>query len=134
MGLHDIPLLDRHMDRHHSLHSRCHRRISFRVYITRFTEENFACLIAFIFIYKVKLTRKQSRMMDILSNFILQAIENVFAIGKKLPVGPCFCQPTGGFYNHSAPQMEIFEKMDAEMCKVSFFSGDCWGCGYMKVT
>lgn len=68
--------------------------------------------------------------MEISSNFILQAIENVFAIGKKLPVGPCFCQPTGGFYNHSAPQMEIFEKMDAEMCKVSFFWG-FWGCMVM---
>lgn len=47
-------------------------------YITRFTEENFACLIAFIFIYK--------------------AVENVFAINKKFPVNPdhvydCLCYP-----------------------------------------
>lgn len=28
---------------------------AFVCYITRFTEENFACLIAFIFIYKVEL-------------------------------------------------------------------------------
>lgn len=31
---------------------------AFVCYITRFTEENFACLIAFIFIYKVKLSLK----------------------------------------------------------------------------
>ncbi|XP_059486038.1 electrogenic sodium bicarbonate cotransporter 1 isoform X3 [Neocloeon triangulifer] len=37
-------------------------------YITRFTEENFACLIAFIFIYK--------------------AIENVLKIGDEFPVNP----------------------------------------------
>ncbi|XP_069698390.1 sodium-driven chloride bicarbonate exchanger isoform X4 [Periplaneta americana] len=54
-------------------------------YITRFTEENFATLIAFIFIYK--------------------AIENVLSIGKKFPVNTqgdiqlnyeCFCAPTNG--------------------------------------
>ncbi|XP_033608237.1 electrogenic sodium bicarbonate cotransporter 1 isoform X3 [Cryptotermes secundus] len=52
-------------------------------YITRFTEENFATLIAFIFIYK--------------------AVENVLSIGKKFPVNThgdtilnyeCFCTPT----------------------------------------
>ncbi|XP_026831201.1 electrogenic sodium bicarbonate cotransporter 1 isoform X4 [Ooceraea biroi] len=51
-------------------------------YITRFTEENFATLIAFIFIYK--------------------AIENVLSIGKKYPVDThsnemlsynCWCKP-----------------------------------------
>ncbi|XP_018317409.1 sodium bicarbonate cotransporter 3 isoform X4 [Mycetomoellerius zeteki] len=51
-------------------------------YITRFTEENFATLIAFIFIYK--------------------AIENVLSIGKKYPLNPypdetldydCWCKP-----------------------------------------
>ncbi|XP_012229043.1 electroneutral sodium bicarbonate exchanger 1 isoform X9 [Linepithema humile] len=51
-------------------------------YITRFTEENFATLIAFIFIYK--------------------AIENVLSIGKKYPVNTypnemlgynCWCKP-----------------------------------------
>jgi len=54
-------------------------------YITRFTEENFATLIAFIFIYK--------------------AVENVFSIGKKYPINPhgdavlnyeCFCTPFNG--------------------------------------
>ncbi|XP_057657143.1 sodium-driven chloride bicarbonate exchanger isoform X3 [Diorhabda carinulata] len=39
---------------------------AFVCYITRFTEENFATLIAFIFIYK--------------------AVENVWAIGKKFPI------------------------------------------------
>lgn len=39
---------------------------AFVCYITRFTEENFATLIAFIFIYK--------------------AIENVLSIGKKYPI------------------------------------------------
>lgn len=50
-------------------------------YITRFTEENFATLIAFIFIYK--------------------AVENVIKIGVKYPIetigGPaanvCICEP-----------------------------------------
>ncbi|XP_055839109.1 sodium bicarbonate cotransporter 3 isoform X6 [Episyrphus balteatus] len=50
-------------------------------YITRFTEENFATLIAFIFIYK--------------------AVENVLAIGKKFPIHPtvpydCVCTPPLG--------------------------------------
>ncbi|XP_049532783.1 electroneutral sodium bicarbonate exchanger 1 isoform X11 [Anopheles darlingi] len=51
-------------------------------YITRFTEENFACLIAVIFIYK--------------------AIENVLHIGKEFPLntagGPfdCTCLPPAG--------------------------------------
>ncbi|XP_015118680.1 sodium-driven chloride bicarbonate exchanger isoform X3 [Diachasma alloeum] len=55
---------------------------AFVCYITRFTEENFATLIAFIFIYK--------------------AVENVFAIGKKYPLNThgnelldmnCLCRP-----------------------------------------
>ncbi|XP_034173077.1 na[+]-driven anion exchanger 1 isoform X6 [Osmia lignaria lignaria] len=54
-------------------------------YITRFTEENFATLIAFIFIYK--------------------AIENVLSIGKKYPINThandpfsfeCWCRPPNG--------------------------------------
>uniref|UniRef100_A0A6P4FZQ6 Anion exchange protein n=1 Tax=Drosophila rhopaloa TaxID=1041015 RepID=A0A6P4FZQ6_DRORH len=51
-------------------------------YITRFTEENFATLIAFIFIYK--------------------AIENVMVIGKNFPVNQgiydCICTPPLGSY------------------------------------
>ncbi|KAK2587115.1 hypothetical protein KPH14_002879 [Odynerus spinipes] len=55
---------------------------AFVCYITRFTEENFATLIAFIFIYK--------------------AVENVLSIGKKFPVNThagdslaydCWCKP-----------------------------------------
>ncbi|KAM7354572.1 na[+]-driven anion exchanger 1 isoform 4-T4 [Cochliomyia hominivorax] len=49
-------------------------------YITRFTEENFATLIAFI--------------------FIMKAIENVLKIGKKFPVNQeiydCVCTPPAG--------------------------------------
>ncbi|XP_058824170.1 electrogenic sodium bicarbonate cotransporter 1 isoform X4 [Topomyia yanbarensis] len=51
-------------------------------YITRFTEENFACLIAFIFIYK--------------------AVENVLHIGKDYPMNTagskydCSCLPPDG--------------------------------------
>ncbi|XP_043500626.1 electrogenic sodium bicarbonate cotransporter 1 isoform X2 [Polistes fuscatus] len=55
---------------------------AFVCYITRFTEENFATLIAFIFIYK--------------------AVENVLSIGKKYPINThandhlaydCWCKP-----------------------------------------
>ncbi|XP_050482176.1 sodium bicarbonate cotransporter 3 isoform X16 [Bombus huntii] len=58
---------------------------AFVCYITRFTEENFATLIAFIFIYK--------------------AIENVLSIGKKYPINThanepfnyeCWCKPPNG--------------------------------------
>uniref|UniRef100_A0A1B0CVR6 Anion exchange protein n=2 Tax=Lutzomyia longipalpis TaxID=7200 RepID=A0A1B0CVR6_LUTLO len=54
---------------------------AFVCYITRFTEENFACLIAFIFIVK--------------------AVENVLSIGKKYPMHPpevydCICTPPLG--------------------------------------
>ncbi|XP_026302003.1 electrogenic sodium bicarbonate cotransporter 1 isoform X18 [Apis mellifera] len=58
---------------------------AFVCYITRFTEENFATLIAFIFIYK--------------------AIENVLSIGKKYPINThandpfdyeCWCRPPNG--------------------------------------
>ena len=49
---------------------------AFVCYITRFTEENFATLIAFIFIKK--------------------AFEKVFHIGDKYPLHPgdCYCKPT----------------------------------------
>lgn len=49
----------------------------------------------------------------------MQAIENVFAIGTKLPMGSCFCQPAGGFVNHTIEQMESFSKLDVDECKVS---------------
>ncbi|KAK7790973.1 hypothetical protein R5R35_007865 [Gryllus longicercus] len=61
---------------------------AFVCYITRFTEENFATLIAFIFIYK--------------------AIENVLHIGKEFPVNThgianisyeCYCSPPNGTLN-----------------------------------
>jgi hypothetical protein len=51
-------------------------------------------------------------------HFISQAIENVFAIGKKIPMGPCFCQPPGGFSTHNASEMEHFAGLDQVTCKV----------------
>lgn len=49
---------------------------AFVCYITRFTEENFATLIAVI--------------------FIIKAFEKTLSIGKKYPIdpSPCFCEPT----------------------------------------
>ncbi|XP_031788835.1 electroneutral sodium bicarbonate exchanger 1 isoform X19 [Nasonia vitripennis] len=68
-------------------------------YITRFTEENFATLIAFIFIYK--------------------AVENVLTIGKKFPINPhatdvnfssnyelCLCKPPNSTLNLLPPGHE----------------------------
>ncbi|XP_055921722.1 electroneutral sodium bicarbonate exchanger 1 isoform X3 [Eupeodes corollae] len=68
-------------------------------YITRFTEENFATLIAFIFIYK--------------------AVENVLAIGKKFPIHPtvpidCVCTPPLG----SNSTILEWAKYDREQCVV----------------
>jgi len=53
---------------------------AFVCYITRFTEENFACLIAFIFIKK--------------------ALQKVWHIGDYSPVheSPCFCAPSNSTY------------------------------------
>lgn len=71
-------------------------------YITRFTEENFACLIAFIFIYK--------------------AIENVFKIGKTYPLNmgetyDCFCVET---HPDGTPHKTLHEvsKLGKDYCLV----------------
>lgn len=49
----------------------------------------------------------------------MQAIENVFAIGKKVEMGMCFCQPSGGFPNHTITELEKFSVYDKETCSVS---------------
>ncbi|KAI5639659.1 HCO3- transporter family domain-containing protein [Phthorimaea operculella] len=82
-------------------------------YITRFTEENFACLIAFIFIYK--------------------AVENVISIGKKFPLKTrpdevlnyeCYCLPS----NYSrVPDQFNWTAVDKESCQ--FFNGTLAGGG-----
>lgn len=71
-------------------------------YITRFTEENFATLIAFIFIYKVRNTFSPKLYPTTFENdfttpfpssfhsaqvyLFFQAVENVILIGKKYPI------------------------------------------------
>ncbi|CAK1549654.1 unnamed protein product [Leptosia nina] len=82
-------------------------------YITRFTEENFATLIAFIFIYK--------------------AVENVISIGKKFPLKTrpdeilnyeCYCLPS----NYSrVPEQFNWTAVDKESCK--FYNGTLGGGG-----
>ncbi|KAJ2944546.1 hypothetical protein O0L34_g3894 [Tuta absoluta] len=82
-------------------------------YITRFTEENFATLIAFIFIYK--------------------AVENVISIGKKYPLKTrpdevlnyeCYCLPS----NYSrVPDHFNWTAVDKESCQ--FFNGTLAGGG-----
>ncbi|XP_061706919.1 sodium bicarbonate cotransporter 3 isoform X2 [Cydia pomonella] len=82
-------------------------------YITRFTEENFATLIAFIFIYK--------------------AVENVISIGKKYPLKTrpdevlnyeCCCLPS----NYSAvPQHFNWTTVDKDSCQL--YNGTLAGGG-----
>lgn len=93
-------------------------------YITRFTEENFATLIAFIFIFQVnsfisfeaKITKLNSGI-----RFMVQAIENVFAIGAKFPImGPnevydCVCTPPIG----SSDSILDWAKYSKSVCLVS---------------
>nr|XP_026487486.1 electroneutral sodium bicarbonate exchanger 1 isoform X3 [Vanessa tameamea] len=82
-------------------------------YITRFTEENFATLIAFIFIYK--------------------AVENVISIGKKNPIKTrpdevlnyeCYCLPS----NYSrVPEQFNWTSVDKESCQL--YNGTLAGGG-----
>ncbi|XP_015432862.1 PREDICTED: electroneutral sodium bicarbonate exchanger 1 [Dufourea novaeangliae] len=74
-------------------------------YITRFTEENFATLIAFIFIYK--------------------AIENVLSIGKKYPIDThtkdsfdfeCWCDPPNGTLPSSYDNVN-WTALDQQACQ-----------------
>ncbi|XP_059059255.1 sodium bicarbonate cotransporter 3 isoform X2 [Achroia grisella] len=86
---------------------------AFVCYITRFTEENFATLIAFIFIYK--------------------AVENVISIGKKYPLKTrpdevlnyeCYCLPS----NYSeVPEQFNWTTVDKETCQV--YNGTLAGGG-----
>ncbi|XP_039765137.1 sodium bicarbonate cotransporter 3 isoform X2 [Pararge aegeria] len=82
-------------------------------YITRFTEENFATLIAFIFIYK--------------------AVENVISIGKKFPLKTrpdevlnyeCYCLPS----NYSRmPEQFNWTTVDKASCQL--YNGTLAGGG-----
>ncbi|XP_071861338.1 na[+]-driven anion exchanger 1 isoform X10 [Bombus fervidus] len=78
---------------------------AFVCYITRFTEENFATLIAFIFIYK--------------------AIENVLSIGKKYPINThanepfnyeCWCKPPNGSLPSSYDNIN-WTALDQKICQ-----------------
>ncbi|XP_026834151.1 sodium bicarbonate cotransporter 3 isoform X9 [Drosophila erecta] len=77
-------------------------------YITRFTEENFATLIAFIFIYK--------------------AIENVVVIGKNFPVNQgiydCVCTPPIGS-NASVVDYAKYNWDSCESYNGTLVGGDC---------
>ncbi|KAL4715167.1 hypothetical protein ACJJTC_012214 [Scirpophaga incertulas] len=86
---------------------------AFVCYITRFTEENFATLIAFIFIYK--------------------AVENVISIGKKYPLGPypgevlnyvCYCVPSN---NTNVPEQFNWTSVNKESCQL--YNGTLAGGG-----
>lgn len=57
--------------------------------------------------------------------FISQAIENVFAIAHKIPVGSCFCQPPGGYPNNTITRLEEYMRFDKETCDVSWLSASC---------
>ncbi|XP_048487153.1 sodium bicarbonate cotransporter 3 isoform X3 [Plutella xylostella] len=86
---------------------------AFVCYITRFTEENFATLIAFIFIYK--------------------AVENVISIGKKYPLKTrpdevlnyeCYCLPS----NYSkVPEQFNWSSVDKVSCQL--YNGTLAGGG-----
>ncbi|XP_054006027.1 sodium bicarbonate cotransporter 3 isoform X9 [Hylaeus anthracinus] len=84
-------------------------------YITRFTEENFATLIAFIFIYK--------------------AIENVLSIGKKYPMNThandqfdynCWCKPPNGSLPSSYDHIN-WTALDQKACQS--YNGTLMGDG-----
>ena len=68
---------------------------AFVCYITRFTEENFACLIAFIFIKK--------------------AIEKVLHIADEMPIHelPCYCEPNATFSGYNNVYQPNFTGLDA---------------------
>ncbi|CAG0922055.1 unnamed protein product [Notodromas monacha] len=78
-------------------------------YITRFTEENFACLIAFIFIYKVSQARQ------------LNAIEKVILIGEKYPINT-----SGHFPDYTCRCNSTNETIQAQLRNDDPFNGQ-WG-------
>ena len=72
---------------------------AFVCYITRFTEENFACLIALIFIKK--------------------AIDKVLHIADYYPIfeSDCFCQPTNDtLFGQGSVQYSCFSSQFAFQC------------------
>ncbi|XP_068621568.1 electroneutral sodium bicarbonate exchanger 1 isoform X1 [Battus philenor] len=86
---------------------------AFVCYITRFTEENFATLIAFIFIYK--------------------AVENVISIGKKFPLKTnaaeilsyeCYCLPSN---SSKMPDEFNWTTVEKESCQL--YNGTLVGAG-----
>ncbi|XP_039280416.1 electroneutral sodium bicarbonate exchanger 1 isoform X4 [Nilaparvata lugens] len=86
---------------------------AFVCYITRFTEENFATLIAFIFIYK--------------------AVENVLQIGKKFPINTnrfnytsrnCSCRPPT---TSLSPDIESVSWKDLDRDSCLLFNGTLEG-------
>ncbi|XP_048508727.1 electrogenic sodium bicarbonate cotransporter 1 isoform X1 [Athalia rosae] len=91
---------------------------AFVCYITRFTEENFATLIAFIFIYK--------------------AVENVLSIGKKYPLNThgneilsyeCWCKPPNFTVPGSSPGLENVNWTSLDKLECQFFNGTLEGEG-----
>ncbi|XP_024935831.1 electroneutral sodium bicarbonate exchanger 1 isoform X10 [Cephus cinctus] len=90
---------------------------AFVCYITRFTEENFATLIAFIFIYK--------------------AVENVLSIGKKYPINThgdeilnydCWCKPPNQTYSSSYENIN-WTSLDQIGCQNYNGTLEGGGCG-----
>lgn len=51
----------------------------------------------------------------------MQAVENTFAIAKKVPLGECFCEPFGGFKNNTIERMQDFAQYNETVCKVNEF-------------
>ncbi|XP_055642605.1 electroneutral sodium bicarbonate exchanger 1 isoform X15 [Toxorhynchites rutilus septentrionalis] len=93
---------------------------AFVCYITRFTEENFACLIAFIFIYK--------------------AVENVLHIGKEFPLNTagapydCSCLPPEGTAL-STDVVHEWTQYDSRTCALlngTLTGSDCYKTEYVS--
>ncbi|KOX70859.1 Sodium bicarbonate cotransporter 3 [Melipona quadrifasciata] len=105
---------------------------AFVCYITRFTEENFATLIAFIFIYKKEEEREKESTKEIR---VFQAIENVLSIGKKYPLNThanepfnyeCWCKPPNGSLPSSYDNVN-WTALDQKTCQS--YNGTLMGDG-----
>ncbi|KAL7044697.1 hypothetical protein ACKWTF_002028 [Chironomus riparius] len=84
---------------------------AFVCYITRFTEENFATLIAFIFIYK--------------------AIENTFAIAGKVNKEGCFCELPPGYEGEKLQLISDSSEFNFTSCELKGkLIGDCFSTPY----
>ena len=82
---------------------------AFVCYITRFTEENFACLIAFIFIKK--------------------AIEKVLHIADEAPIhpGPCYCENTSlGLKEHTFNDLNVTDAKGHFECDFTLGNGSTY--------